>query len=158
MEQLKAFIEKAKSDAELGEKLSALDVISAAADEYIALAAEAGFTITADDIKEKRKLTEEELEDVAGGFGKGDNGVLCYFTPTGKSNTVYLPDKGYEVTWVECNSWCVGFNYDCSCHKAQAEGEAICVNRWHQLSGVMEHLWPYGSFNHKKKTPPSYNT
>jgi len=161
MEQLKAFIEKAKSDKELEDKLTALHLNNAAAEEYVTLAADNGFTITADEFnerKKKRKLSEEQLEEVAGGFGKGDNGTKCYFTPTGKTKDIPVPEKGYIVTWAECNSWCVGFAYDCSCHKINHMGEAICVNKWHQLHGGTELLWPDDQFNHRWKKPPTYNT
>ena len=159
MEQLKAFIEKAESDNELKEKISELDAKNAAADEYVSLAAEAGFTVIAQELEEKKKqreLSEEQLEGVAG--GGDENGDRCYFTPTEKQHTAPVPGKGFDITWAECKSWCVGVFYDCSCHKAMAEGEAICVNKWHQLQSGGPDLWPIRSFNHSKKKPPSYNT
>ena len=76
MEQLKALIEKAKSDEELMAKLDALGAKDAGDDEIIALAKEYGFTVTAEDIDQvknesagstDKELTEEELEAVAGG-------------------------------------------------------------------------------------------
>ena len=67
-EQLKAFLEKVKSDAELQEKLKA----SADANAVVAIAKEAGFSITAEDIQsmqsEPVELSDEELEGAAGGW------------------------------------------------------------------------------------------
>ena len=63
-EQLKAFLEKAKADTKLQEKLKA----AADADAVLAIAKEAGFSISADDLtKAQSELSEEELEGVAGG-------------------------------------------------------------------------------------------
>ena len=66
-EQLKAFLEKVKSDAELQEKLKA----SADANAVVAIAKEAGFSITAEDIQSMQSATVElsdaELEDAPGG-------------------------------------------------------------------------------------------
>ena len=64
-EQLKAFLEKVKTDTNLQEKLKgAADV-----DAILAIAKEAGFSISADDLKNAQptELSEEELEGVAGG-------------------------------------------------------------------------------------------
>ena len=65
-EQLKAFLEKVKGDTSLQEKLkAAADVNSVAA-----IAKEAGFMISADDLtKAQSELSDEELEGVAGGSG-----------------------------------------------------------------------------------------
>ena len=63
-EQLKAFLEKIKTDASLQEKLKA----AANADAVTAIAKEAGFSISADDLKNAQsELSDEELEGVAGG-------------------------------------------------------------------------------------------
>ena len=64
-EQLKAFLEKVKSDTELQEKLKA----SADANAVVAIAKEAGFSITAEDIQSMpvKELSDEELEGAAGG-------------------------------------------------------------------------------------------
>jgi len=80
MEQLKALIEKAKSDKELMSKLDALGVKDAGDDKIIALAKEYGFTVTAEDIEnlknddadsaESNEITEDELEAVAGGWSE----------------------------------------------------------------------------------------
>ena len=64
-EQLKAFLEKVKADTSLQEKLKA------AADSHavLAIAKEAGFSISVDDWKNAQvtELSDEELEGVAGG-------------------------------------------------------------------------------------------
>ncbi|EAU72735.1 Nif11-like leader peptide family natural product precursor [Synechococcus sp. RS9916] len=63
-EQLKAFLEKVKADTTLQEKLKA----AADSDAVLAIAKEAGFSISADDLKNAQsEVSEEELEGVAGG-------------------------------------------------------------------------------------------
>jgi predicted ribosomally synthesized peptide with nif11-like leader len=64
-EQLKAFLEAVKADAGLQEKLNA----AADADAVVAIAKEAGFVISAGELKEvQTEISEEELEGVAGGI------------------------------------------------------------------------------------------
>ena len=63
-EQLKAFLEKVKADTSLQEKLKA----ASDANTVAAIAKDAGFSISADDLKNAQsELSEEELEGVAGG-------------------------------------------------------------------------------------------
>ena len=63
-EQLKSFLEKVKTDTGLKEKLKA----AADSDAVLAIAKEAGFSISADDLKNAQsELSDEELEGVAGG-------------------------------------------------------------------------------------------
>ena len=66
-EQLKAFLEKVKSDTELQEKLKSVTSAEAA----IEIAKEAGFSITSEDIQTMQSATgevsDEELESAAGG-------------------------------------------------------------------------------------------
>ena len=63
-EQLKAFLEAVKADAGLQEKLNA----AADADAVVAIAKEAGFVISADELERRQaEISEEELEGVAGG-------------------------------------------------------------------------------------------
>ena len=62
-EQLKAFLEKVQSDTSLQEKLKA----AADSDAVLAIAKEAGFSISADDLKTAVELSEEELEGVGAG-------------------------------------------------------------------------------------------
>ena len=64
-EQLKAFLEKVKADPSLQEKLKA----AKDADTVVAIAKAAGLSISTDDLtKAQPKLSEEELEGVAGGW------------------------------------------------------------------------------------------
>ena len=73
-EQLKAFLEKVKADTSLQEKLKA----AADSDAVLAIAKEAGFSISADDLKNAQSdISDEELEGVAGG-GVGC-GAVCNF-------------------------------------------------------------------------------
>ena len=62
-EQLKAFLEKVKADTSLQEKLKA----ASDADAVVAIVKDAGFSISADDLKRSIELSEEELEGVSGG-------------------------------------------------------------------------------------------
>ncbi|WP_074159313.1 MULTISPECIES: Nif11-like leader peptide family natural product precursor [unclassified Synechococcus] len=60
---LKAFIEKVKGDTRLREKLEAEGA------EPVAIAKDAGFMISIDDLKKAQsEISEEELEGVAGGM------------------------------------------------------------------------------------------
>ena len=63
-EQLKAFLEKVKGDNNLQEKLKA----AGDADAVLAIAKDAGFMISIDDLKNAQsELSDEEVEGVAGG-------------------------------------------------------------------------------------------
>ena len=68
-EQLKAFLEKVKADTSLQEKLKA----ASDADALVAIAKEAGFSISTDDLKKAQsevsdaELEDAELEAAAGG-------------------------------------------------------------------------------------------
>ena len=63
-EQLKAFLEKVKGDTSLQDKLEA----AADSDAVLAIAKEAGFMITAEDLKKAQaEVSDEELEGAAGG-------------------------------------------------------------------------------------------
>ena len=74
-EHLKAFLETVKTDTSLQEKLKAAPSPEAA----VEIAKEAGFVITAEDIQSIQsatvELSDEELEDAAGGTGCG-----CFVT------------------------------------------------------------------------------
>ena len=80
-EQLKAFLEKVKSDTSLQEKLNG----AADADAVVEIAKEAGFAITAEDIQSMQSATVElsdaELEGAAGGWRRtgicGGGGGSC---------------------------------------------------------------------------------
>ncbi len=79
-EQLKAFIAKVQGDTSLQEQLKA----AADTDAVLAIAKEAGFSISVDDInkaqselsEEERELSDEELEGVAGGLQWGGWGAF----------------------------------------------------------------------------------
>ena len=67
-EQLKAFLEKVKGDTSLQEKLKS--ATSADSDAVLAIAKEAGFAITVDELKKAQaEISEEELESATGGRG-----------------------------------------------------------------------------------------
>ncbi|QNI54988.1 nif11-like leader peptide domain protein [Synechococcus sp. BIOS-E4-1] len=67
-EQLKAFLEKVKADTSLQERLKA----AADNDAVAAIAKEAGFSISAHDLKKAQsEISEEELEGAAGGNSWG---------------------------------------------------------------------------------------
>jgi predicted ribosomally synthesized peptide with nif11-like leader len=70
-EQLKVFLEAVKADAGLQEKLTA----AADADAVVAIAKEVGFMISTDELQRAQvvgeELSDEELGDVAGGWGIG---------------------------------------------------------------------------------------
>ena len=71
-EQIKAFLSKVQDDTSLQERLKA----AADADAVAAIAKEAGFSISADDLKNAQsELSDEELEGVAG--GRGTNWIGC---------------------------------------------------------------------------------
>ena len=77
-EQLRAFIEKVKADTSLQEKLKA----AADSDAVLAIAKEAGFMISAEDLTEAQsEVSDEELEGAAGGgactLAGGDWGTKC---------------------------------------------------------------------------------
>ena len=72
--QLKAFIEKVKADTSLQEMLKAV----ADVDAILAIAKEADFTISPDDLKQAQsEISEEELESATGGRG-GSCGRICF--------------------------------------------------------------------------------
>ena len=81
-EQLKAFLEKVKSDTELQDKLNG----AADADAVVEIANAAGFSINAEDIQSMQsatvELSDEELEGAAGGYGNyghGETGTALPF-------------------------------------------------------------------------------
>ena len=85
-EQLKAFLEKVKADTSIQEKLKA----AANPDAVLAIAKEAGFMISADDLKNAQsEVSDEELEGVAGG---ADRPATYYWGPAtyGPATWTYL--------------------------------------------------------------------
>ena len=83
-EQLKAFLEKVKADTSLQEKLKA----AADTNAVIAIAKEAGFMISADDINNAQsvitELSGEELENMTGGGLRERNRGGSLFDPHGR--------------------------------------------------------------------------
>ena len=82
-EQLKAFLEKVKADTSLKEQLKA----AGDADAVLAIAKEAGFSVSVDDLKNAQsEISDGELEGAAGGadtyeyFGCGSVGVCSIGT------------------------------------------------------------------------------
>ena len=93
-EQLKAFLEKVKSDTELQEKLKAATTPEAG----LEIAKEAGFSITSEDIQSMPSATvevsDEELEGASGGRNADTR------RPTGCGNLG-------TNTWTTCGTcWC----------------------------------------------------
>ena len=73
-EQLKAFLEKVKADTSLQEKLKA----ATDSDAVLEIAKDAGFSISADDLKNAQSgISEEELEAVAGGERTACTAKMC---------------------------------------------------------------------------------
>ena len=117
MNQMQAFIDKARSDSALMAKLDALGASGAEASEVVALAAEYGFTVTAEDIRQAAaacscrtgELTEAELDAVAGGA----------------TQNRYNPDVCGKYTKVEYE--CVGFLARCWCdhHRGNLTTERV---------------------------------
>ena len=64
-EQLKAFIAKVQADLSLQEQLKAEGA------DVVAIAKEAGFSITTEDLKSLQPLSEAELEGISGGCDTG---------------------------------------------------------------------------------------
>ena len=74
-EQLKAFLEAAKADAGLHEKLKA----AADADAVVAIARAAGFAVSAEELEARVELSDEVLEMVVGGEGGSLSvPILCF--------------------------------------------------------------------------------
>ena len=94
-EQLKAFLEKVKTDSSLQEKLKA----ATDHDEVVAIAKEAGFSVFVDSLEKaesemSKELSFKELESVAGGTLTNCNARDTWSTPPGGD----LPDViGSEV-------------------------------------------------------------
>ena len=93
-EQLKEFLEKVKADTSLQEKLKA----AANADAVVAIAKEAGFSITTEDLKaDRQNLSDTELEGVAGGLFDRD---YCRFGTNNRYPSLTHPGVGL------CNPKC----------------------------------------------------
>ena len=78
-EQLKTFLEKAKSNHSLQEKLKAASDLDAIAE----IAKAAGFVVSTDALKKAQsKLSDQELESVAG--GNMLSAIICFNLYTNK--------------------------------------------------------------------------
>ena len=64
-EELKSFLSKVKGDIALQEKLKIVN----SPEEVVAIAKELGHNFTADKLGQLREVSDEELENVAGGLG-----------------------------------------------------------------------------------------
>ena len=105
MGQMQAFIEKARTDSALMAKLNAPGNGEEASEKVIAIAAEYGFAVTAEDYRQATEmartqktgeLSEEELEAAAGG---GSDGLL--------TENRYDPVECAKIKQLEYR--CVGF-------------------------------------------------
>ena len=84
-DQLKAFLEAVKADAGLQEKLNAATDV----DAVVAIAKEAGFLISAEELQRSQaEISEEELEGVAGGKATQGFGIYNNCKPT-RGNCVW---------------------------------------------------------------------
>ncbi|WP_080502882.1 Nif11-like leader peptide family natural product precursor [Prochlorococcus marinus] len=89
-EQLKAFLEKVKADTSLQEKLKA----AADSDAVLVIAKDAGFSISADDLKNAQsEISEEELESVAGGAQSAGGCGICE-CDNRQSTSCHYPSHG----------------------------------------------------------------
>ncbi len=79
-EQLKAFLEKVKADTNLQEQLKAAND----ADAFAAIAKEAGFSVSVDDLKNAQSadLSDKELEGMAGGVLPPFGGICDLIVPS----------------------------------------------------------------------------
>ena len=95
-EQLKAFLEKAKADTSLQEKLNA----AASPEAAMEIAKAAGFSITAEDIQsmqsETVELSDDELEAAAGGYLRDVSRAVnrAAGITIGRQNKIYNPCGG----------------------------------------------------------------
>ena len=64
-DQLKAFLEAVKADTVLWEKLRA----ASDPDEAVAIAKDAGFAISVGDLKQRREISDADLENWLAGHG-----------------------------------------------------------------------------------------
>jgi len=151
MEQLKALIEKAKSDKELMAKLDALGAKDAGDDEIIALAKEYGFTVTADEIGKLKnevadsagsnEITEDELEAVAGGWSENR-----YDPNTCKNMT----KRKYECIGFLGGCWCDHFRRVYSHGKTFRDREPSVFN--HECTkGAFPKYKGYQNGEHEKR-------
>ena len=99
--------------------------------------------------EEIRSLSEEQLQDVAGGVGEWKK---CYFTPAGGQEQ-RVDSFGRTTYHMKCASRCgIGWT-SCSCLAT-----ARCVDKWHIMTEHYE-LLPQDISNHSSKPRANnYNT
>ena len=90
-------------------------------------------------MSEKETITEEQLEQVAGGAGRG-----CYFVPTAN----YEDKRGYEPSW--CWLKCARAN-SIDCKLCDCQGTDHCVNLYHKFHIDDAALLPLDFSNHRSK-------
>jgi len=159
MEQIKLMFEKIETDKEFAEEMQA--PIEEGDTEAIIVAAEKnGFNITEADWQEYTKwlesmsdkidsiidLSEEALEDVAGGYPNGDGSqsrpwrsTYCWFEGPGGSEFRDGMSRKYCKAW-QCKAWLSKLTapggkdgyYMCRCW-----GTDKCVGCWHDDSGCI---------------------
>ena len=121
MEQINLFIEKAQADVGLAAKLKEMQANNATVDEFIALAAEHGFTVTKEDVEQPNRkvsgeLSEEQLDEVAGGKTKHQ----CFFIAASPVSTKEIPNyyAGKNFTFTKCTNAvrCNWFWESCRCN------------------------------------------
>ena len=89
-EQLKAFMEAVKADADLQNELKA----AGDTDAVVAIAKAAGFVILADELQRAQaEISEEELEGVAGGYNLSAH-IICWWKMTDKCGGGMIPIAG----------------------------------------------------------------
>ena len=102
--------------------------------------------------KETKTINEEELEQVAGGVGDGEQ---CYFHPHAQG-TGYGEKQGADPSyiWMKCSYGGLGCK-GCACH-----GRNHCVDCWHKVeTSTNAPLLPKGFANHNLKNfTPDYST
>ena len=134
MNQMQAFIAKARNDITLISKLDKLGVSGAGEEKIVALAAEHGFSITAEDYQsacesaeamKSGELAEEDLDVVSGGA----------------TQNRYDPKECCKIDTVAYR--CVGFLAGCWCDHYE--------RTFHDLVGLTEeyrHVCKMGSFDY----------
>ena len=152
MKQIKEFIEKAKSDSELMAKFDAPSAKNAEINEVVTLAAEYGFTFTADDWKayldwsksinggkQSKEIPPEELENVSGGYENGSPHYpfvgKCWFHAASEAENRNGRMRK-RCNQFACNALLtVNGNFEWHC--CGCWGTDKCVGNWHYAEGCL---------------------
>ena len=130
MEQINLFMEKVQADEGLAAKLKEMQANNTTVEDFIALAAEHGFTVTKEDVEQPTckgsgELSEEELSDAVGGSRSSST---CYYRSDGNGPK---PQGGYACTnHIKCHFYkdkcfCYGTpNCVCGSHFS---GDSPCI-------------------------------